>query len=95
LTNVKNNPLLHRREVEFRVESPSTPSRGEIRRSLAVLLKVDLSQVYVREIKTKTGTHESVGWAHVYEDAEEALRIEPQYVVERNQFKESEEAEAQ
>ena len=69
LTSVKKNPLLNRQEVEFKVEQAATPSRSNIRVGIAVALKTDLNQVYVREITTKTGSH----------------TIEPKYIVERNQ----------
>ena len=85
LTSVKKNPLLNRQEVEFKVEQAATPSRSNIRVGIAVALKTDLNQVYVREIETKTGTHTTLGKAHVYDDAAQALKIEPKYIIERNQ----------
>ena len=85
LTSVKKNPLFNRQEVEFKVEQAATPSRSNIRVGIAVALKTDLNQVYVREITTKTGTHTTMGKAHVYDDAAQALEIEPKYIVERNQ----------
>jgi len=52
---------------------------------LAVLLKVDLDRVWVRSIETKTGTHTTVGLAHVYNDPGKALVVEPDYIIQRNQ----------
>ena len=85
LTSVKKNALLKRQEVEFVVEQAKTPSRSNVRIGIAVALKADLNQVYVREIETKTGTHTTVGTAHVYSDPAQALKIEPKYIIERNQ----------
>lgn len=85
LTSVKKNPLFNRQEIEFKVEQAATPSRSNIRVGIAVALKTDLNQVYVREIETKTGTHTTMGKAHVYDDAAQALEIEPKYIIERNQ----------
>jgi ribosomal protein S24E len=52
---------------------------------LAVLLKTELDQVWVRSIETKTGTHKTVGRAHVYNDPRKALVVEPEYIIQRNQ----------
>jgi ribosomal protein S24E len=52
---------------------------------LAVLLKVELDKVWVRSIETKTGTHTTVGLAHVYNDPGKALVVEPDYIIQRNQ----------
>ena len=56
-----------------------------MRIDLAVALRVELNQVYVREIKTLSGTHTSVGKAHIYDAPEQALIVEPKYIIERNQ----------
>jgi len=84
LTSTKTNPLFKRREVEFRVEEPSTPSRSSVRIELAVALRVEMNQVYVREMKTRSGTRTTLGVAHVYEDPETALKVEPKHIIERN-----------
>ena len=52
LTTVKKNPLFNRQEVEFKVEQVVTPTRSAVKIDLAVALRVELNQVYVREIKT-------------------------------------------
>jgi ribosomal protein S24E len=85
LTSVRKNPLFNRQEVEFKVEQPVTPTRSSVRIDLAVALRVELNQVYVREIKTLSGTHTSVGKAHIYDAPEQALIVEPKYIIERNQ----------
>lgn len=85
LTSVKRNPLLGRQEIEFKVEQAKTPSRSNVRIGIAVALKAELNQVYVKEIETKSGTHVTIGSAHVYDDPEQALKIEPKYIIERNQ----------
>ncbi len=84
ITSTKTNPLFKRREIEFRVEEPSTPSRSSVRIELAVALRVEMNQVYVREMKTRSGTRTTFGVAHIYEDPETALRVEPKHIIERN-----------
>jgi len=87
----KYNPLLKRKEVVFEVNHEKvkgTPSRLEIRAKLAKLLKMKLEQVYVRKMETKTGTMIALGEANGYDTAEQAMLIEPKYVIERNTPKE-------
>jgi ribosomal protein S24E len=67
------------------VEEKTTPTRMDVRRDIAVLLKTDIDKVWVRRLKTKTGTHRNVGLVHVYDDAAKAVKAEPAYVVKRNQ----------
>jgi ribosomal protein S24E len=84
LTTVKRNPLFNRQEVGFKVEQAATPTRSAVRIELAVALRVELNQVYVREIETLSGTHTTVGSAHIYDDPEQALKVEPKHIIERN-----------
>ncbi len=49
------------------------------------MLKVELDKVWVRSIATKTGTHTTIGLAHVYNDPGKALVVEPDYIIQRNQ----------
>ena len=46
---------------------------------------MELDRVWVRSIETKTGTHTTVGMAHVYKDPGKALVVEPDYIIQRNQ----------
>ncbi|MBQ04478.1 30S ribosomal protein S24e [Candidatus Bathyarchaeota archaeon] len=85
LKSTKDNPLLGRREITFEIREQSTPSRAKVRRELAVLMKVELDRVWVRNIETKKGTHTTVGLVHVYQDPENAILVEPDYIIKRNQ----------
>jgi small subunit ribosomal protein S24e len=85
LTSTHSNPLLGRKEVQFKIlDSKITPSRSQIRIQVAAALQAELDQVYVREIITKSGTRQTSGLIHIYEDPEEARKIEPKYVLQRN-----------
>jgi len=95
ITSTETNPLFKRREVEFRVEEPSTPSRSSVRIELAVALRVEMNQVYVREMKTRSGTRTTLGVAHVYEDPETAIKVEPKHIIERNMSAAAPEPEAE
>ena len=84
ITSTKNNPLIGRRELNFLIEEPSTPSRAEIRRDIAVTMQVDLDRVYIKKYETITGTNKTVGLAHIYDEAEIALKVEPEHVIAKN-----------
>lgn len=83
----KENPLLKRKEVSFKIEQglqTKTPLRLEVKKAIAIELKVSDDFVFVKKMKTLTGTHNTVGFANVYESVEQAKRIEPTYVLKRN-----------
>jgi small subunit ribosomal protein S24e len=83
----KQNPMLKRKEVQFRVdhaETGATPPRLEIRRAVASALKADVEVVFIRKFETKTGTSMAFGVANVYDSVEQAKSVEPEYIVKRN-----------
>jgi small subunit ribosomal protein S24e len=87
IASEKENPLLKRKEVRFKVEHSETgctPPRLEIRKAIAATLKIGTDRVFVKRFKTKTGTHTAIGDAHIYDSIEQAKLIEPEYVVKRN-----------
>jgi small subunit ribosomal protein S24e len=87
VVSVKDNPLLKRREVEFRVEhgpAGKTPGRLEVKRVLANEFKVGEELVFVERMRTLTGTSVAVGAANVYASLEQAKRVEPDHIVKRN-----------
>ncbi|MFP3951115.1 MAG: 30S ribosomal protein S24e [Candidatus Bathyarchaeia archaeon] len=88
MTTTKENPLLGRKELTFKVVEPSTPERRTIRTELAEILDTDLANVYVRKVETKTGTRLTIGEAHIYNEKERALEVEPEYIIERNRIEE-------
>lgn len=71
--------------MTFEIQQPSTPTRSEVRREIAVLLKAELDRVWIRKMETKTGTNLTVGLAHVYDDPAKALQVEPEHIIRRNQ----------
>jgi len=87
ITSEEYNPLLKRKEVAFEIEhgeTGGTPSRFEVRKELAVSLKIDPELVYVKRMKTKTGTMIAVGKANAYDSTEQAKLVEPEYIIARN-----------
>lgn len=82
----KVNKLIGRRELILKVSHwPSgTPSRAQLRGHVAEILRADPEAVYVRKLRTSYGMCESLARVHVYDSAQRALQIEPDYVVRRN-----------
>ena len=83
----KSNPLLKRKEVGFKIiQGPKekTPQRLSVKTALAAELKVDENLVFVKKMRTKTGTSITVGVANVYQTVEQAKLVEPDYIRKRN-----------
>ena len=87
IVSTKENPLLKRKEVDFRVEhgpKGKTPSRLDVKRALATELKINEEMIFVKRMRTMTGTNTTAGIANVYETMEQAIFIEPEYIRKRN-----------
>jgi small subunit ribosomal protein S24e len=82
----KENPLLKRKEVQFTVlhTQSKTPQRLDIKRSVASELQVSDKLVFIKKMRTMTGTNTTVGEANAYESETQAKLIEPKYIVKRN-----------
>ena len=96
IVSKKENPLLKRKEVKFTVEHAQgkTPERLEIKRSIASELGVSDKFVFVKRMKTMTGTNTAIGFANAYESETQAKLIEPAYILKRNTAPEKPKAEA-
>ena len=87
IVSTKENPLLKRKKVDFRVEQDlggKTPARLEVKKALANKLKIKEEMVFIKKMRTLTGTSTAVGIANAYETVEEAKFIEPEYIRKRN-----------
>ena len=82
----KDNPLLKRKEIRFNVThtASATPPRLEIRRAVADALKANVDLLFVKKFETRPGMHTALGVANLYDSADQAKLIEPEYVVKRN-----------
>lgn len=89
-----DNPLLHRKEVDFRVsfKGQGTPNRLEVRAKLAAMQGTDENTVYVRKIAPQFGTYEFNGMATIYEDETVAVKYEPRHIRVRNMTKDERKA---
>jgi ribosomal protein S24E len=89
LTSTKINKVVGRKELAFKVTEASTPSRADVRREIAVLIRTEPDNVYIRVLEAKSGTRVTTGLAHVYNDAATAVAIEPKHIIIRNKGKEA------
>ena len=89
----KNNPLLNRREVVFKVDHDgATPSRKSIVDRIAATMNSKEGLVIVDNLRTEFGKRETIGYAKIYETADRAKQIERPHIMERNTFVPPEEA---
>jgi small subunit ribosomal protein S24e len=86
IVSKKENPLFKRKEVKFTVvhTQGKTPARLDIKRSIASELQTSDKLVFVKRMKTMTGTSTAVGEANAYETEAQAKLIEPAYIIKRN-----------
>ncbi|AFZ70003.1 ribosomal protein S24E [Caldisphaera lagunensis DSM 15908] len=82
----KENKLLERLEVYGIVhhELKSTPSRITLRKILSQAYSKDISQIFVKSIKTSYGQGISNVHIHIYNTPEFAKKYELKYIVDRN-----------
>ncbi len=83
----EHNHLLKRKEIKFNVDhsqNGGTPSRVEVSKQLASLLKTKPELIYIKNMETKTGQMLAVGEANVYDSIEQGKFMEPKYIISRN-----------
>jgi len=97
IDSIKDNPLLKRKEIVFTItQGPKekTPPRLEVRKAVAVEMKIGDDVVFIKRMRTKTGTNITVGEANVYQSVNQAKIVEPEYIRKRNSPPEKSKEEA-
>ena len=87
IDSIKDNPLLKRKEVGFTIASgpkEKTPPRIEAKKAVAMEMKLGDDVVFIKRMRTKTGTSITVGVANVYQSVNQAKLVEPEYIRKRN-----------
>lgn len=86
----KENPLLERLEIKFRVDHSSapTPRRLEVRSQLAAELGTDEELVVIQKLASTMGRQVASGIARVYFSRERLEELEPKYLFKRDMPKE-------
>src|SRR4030042_13286 len=95
IESTKENPLLKRTEVGFTiVQGPKekTPQRLEARKAVAIEMKIGDEVVFIKQMRTKTGTSITQGVANIYKSVAQAKLVEHEYIQLRNNPKPKEEA---
>ena len=82
----RDNPLLKRTEVRFRVAHPKegSPKREALRDQLAKTLNATRDIVVVDFARSEFGRSTSQGYAKVYKSKEDALHTERKHILVRN-----------
>ncbi len=87
IESAKSNLLLKRKEVGFTIiQGPKekTPPRLEVKKALAIEMKIGDEVVFIKRLHTKTGTNITQGVANVYQTVGQAKIVEPEYIRKRN-----------
>ncbi len=80
----RENPLLDRREIKFRVRyEEATPPIKAVRSKLIAFLSSDEKLTIMNQIKPEFGKTSALGYAKVYKD-EKAMEIEPAHRIKKN-----------
>jgi small subunit ribosomal protein S24e len=88
----EENKLLNRVEVHYRAvhSKEKTPSREETKKQIAANLQVPMELVVIDFQKSKFGKHFTEGYAKIYRTREEAIALEPDFLLIRNGLKSKE-----
>lgn len=87
IDSIKDNLLLKRKEVGFTIISgpkEKTPQRLEVKKAVATEMKLGDDVVFIKRMRTKTGTSITVGVANIYQSVNQAKLVEPEYIRKRN-----------
>jgi small subunit ribosomal protein S24e len=87
VVSINKNPLLSRKEVDFLVETKSktkTPSRVDVKKSIADKMKISEDIVFIKKMRTLTGSNITVGIANIYDTRTQANLIEANHIKKRN-----------
>jgi small subunit ribosomal protein S24e len=91
----KETPLLSRKRITLEATyEGKTPSRIDLRKSVAGKIKSPEDLVIVRHIYTKFGQQKAKIIAHVYSDPKTLLQLEGEHMVGKQTGKKAKKAEA-
>ncbi|MEM0298897.1 MAG: 30S ribosomal protein S24e [Thermoplasmata archaeon] len=90
IINKRENPLLHRMEIEFIVRHPKekTPSRNEVRNLIGKNMGAEVERVIIDRMRTTFGKQLVKGYCKIYETVDFAKKIEPDFILIRHGLKE-------
>ena len=90
IIEVKENKVLHRKEISFEIEhlGTGTPNRLEVKEKLAAMQTSKPELTFITQMKTRFGLPHIQGTATIYDDAAVAEKLEPSHMKIRNLPKE-------
>jgi small subunit ribosomal protein S24e len=82
----KENPIFGRMELNFKVSHPKevTPKRKDVRDEIATQLKVQKDRIVIDNMKPEFGKPETLGYAKIYKTKDDAVKVESDAVLKRN-----------
>jgi ribosomal protein S24E len=80
----RENKLLGRTEIVFRVKTNAPVKRSELKTRIAAELGVDEKLIIIDKILPITGSSDMEAFVKIYKDEEYLNKIEPKYKIERN-----------
>ncbi|MEM0141116.1 MAG: 30S ribosomal protein S24e [Thermoplasmatales archaeon] len=85
----RENKLLNRSEVRYRIVHPGdpTPSRQKAKEQLSANLQVPAEIVIIDDQHSKFGRTYTEGYAKIYTSKEDAMKLEPDFILFRNGLK--------
>src|SRR5688500_17781538 len=86
IVNKHQNALLKRTDVTFKVIHPTekTPQRSVVRDKLAGIVGSPRDGVIIGYMRSTFGTSSTEGFAKCYGSADEAKKMEPQFLLKRH-----------
>ena len=85
ILNEKENPLLERKEMEFKViHDKGSPKLDEVRKKISANLNLKNDFFVIHGLHSTYGMSESEGFLKIYETKERMEQIENKYVLIRN-----------
>lgn len=86
IVNKRENPLLKRTEITFRLTHPKekTPQRMAVRDKLAGHVQGKKEGIIIEYMRSHYGTGTTTGYAKVYESADAAKKMEPEHLLKRH-----------
>lgn len=88
ITNKRENAVLKRTEVYFRVEHPKekTPKRDAVKGKIAEALKTNRDLVVIDYLKSEYGMPVTTGYAKAYRTVDDLKKVEREYIQKRNKM---------
>lgn len=87
----RENKLLRRTELEFVLHHPGeeTPERDSVRALIADYVGGAAENTIVDSLNSEFGRGSTKGYAKIYEDQDDVLKVEPEHQLVRNGLKEA------